>query len=141
MHLQLITLQGVSVDTDIYELMAPTAAGDIGVFPGHEPLVTLASPGALVVRYEKTDKDNELEYFAISGGIIEITQESIRVLVDEADRGDDIIEAESKAALERALKMKREAKSQVELDKASQLIDRTLIRLRVAELHNRRRHH
>jgi len=141
MHLQLITLQGVSVDTDIYELMAPTAAGEIGVFPGHEPLVTLASPGALVVRYEKADKDTELEYFAISGGIIEINPDAIRVLVDEADRGDDIIEAESKAALERALKMRSEAKNQVELDKASQLVDRHLVRLRVAELHHRRRHH
>jgi F-type H+-transporting ATPase subunit epsilon len=141
MHLQLITLQGVSVDTDIYELMAPTAAGEIGIFPGHEPLVTLAAPGALVVRYEKSDKDNELEYFAISGGVIEVNPDSIRVLVDEADRGDDITEAESKEALERALKMKSEAKNQVELDKASQLVDRSIIRLRVAELHHRRRHH
>jgi F-type H+-transporting ATPase subunit epsilon len=139
MHLQLITLQGVSVDTDIYELTAPTAAGEIGVFPGHEPLVSLAASGVLVVRYHKNDKDSELDYFAISGGIIEINPDSIRVLVDEADRGDDIIEAESKEALERALKMKREATSQVELDKASQLIDRSTVRLHVAELHRRRR--
>lgn len=141
MHLQLITLQGVSVDTDIYELMAPTAAGDIAVFPGHEPLVTLAAPGALAVRYEKSDKDTELEYFAISGGVIEIGADSIRVLVDEAARGDEITEAESKEALERALKMKSEAKNQVELDKASQLIDRSTVRLRVAELNHRRRRH
>ena len=139
MHLQLITLQGVSVDTDIYELMAPTAAGEIGVFPGHEPLVTLAAPGALVVRYEQKDKDTELDYFAISGGVIEINPDSIRVLVDEADRGDTITESEAKAALDRAQKMKSEAKNQVELDKASQLIDRSIVRLRVAELHRRRR--
>ena len=139
MHLQLITLQGVSVDTDIYELMAPTAAGEIGVFPGHEPLVTLAAPGALVVRYEQKDKDTELDYFAISGGVIEINPDSIRVLVDEADRGDAITESEAKAALDRAQKMKSEAKNQVELDKASQLIDRSIVRLRVAELHRRRR--
>ena len=101
MHLQLITLSGVSVDKDIYELMAPTAAGDIAVFPGHEPLVTLAAPGALAVRTNKGDKDEALDYFAISGGVIEIKPDSIRVLVDEADQGDDIVEAESKAALER----------------------------------------
>ncbi len=141
MRLQLITLQGVSVDTDIYELSAPTASGEIGVFPGHEPLVTLAAPGALVVRYEKKDKDADLEYFAISGGVIEINPESIRVLVDEADRGDDITEAEAKEALERAQKMKGDAQNQVDLDKASQLIDRSIVRLRVAELHHRRRHH
>jgi len=141
MHLQLITLQGVTIDTDIYELMAPTTAGDIAVFPGHEPLVTMASPGALVVRYEKTDKEDDLDYFAIGGGVIEVNPDSIRVLVDEADYGDDIIEAESKAALDRALKMRDEAKNQVDLDKAHQLIDRHTVRLRVAELHHRRRHH
>lgn len=141
MHLQLITLQGVTVDTDVYELMAPTAAGEIAVFPGHEPLVTLASPGALAVRYKKGDKDTEIDYFAISGGVIEVNAATIRVLVDEADHGADITEAESKAALERALQMKGEAKNQVELEKATQLVDRSMVRLRVAELHHRRRHH
>lgn len=141
MHLQLITLQGVSVDTDIYELMAPTAAGEIAVYPGHEPLVTLAAPGALAVRYEKNDRDEELEFFAVSGGVIEIAPDSIRVLVDEADRGSEITEAEAKAALERAEKLRGEATNQVELEKATQLIDRSMVRLRVAELQHRRRHH
>ncbi len=139
MHLQLITLQGVSVDTDIYELMAPTAAGEIAVFPGHEPLVTLAAPGALAVRYNKGDIEEKLDYFAITGGVIEINPDSIRILVDEADHGADIVEAESKAALDRAMKMKSEAKNQVEIDKASELIDRSMVRLRVADLHRRRR--
>lgn len=139
MHLQLITLNGVRVDQDIYELMAPTAAGEIAVFPGHEPLVTLAVSGALAVRNDKKDRDTDLEYFAISGGIIEINPDSIRVLVDEADHGEDIIEAESQAALERALKLRDEAKDQVELEKATQLIDRHSVRLQVANLHRRRR--
>ncbi len=141
MHLQLITLQGVSVDTDIYELIAPTAVGEIAVFPGHEPLVTLAAPGALAVRYEKSDKDTELEYFAVSGGVIEINPDGVRVLVDEADRGDDITETEAKSALERAQKLRGEAKNQVDIEKATQLIDRSMVRLRVAELHHRRRRH
>lgn len=139
MHLQLITLKGISVDQDIYELIAPTAAGEIGIFPGHEPLVTLAVSGALTVRHDKKDRDDELEYFAISGGVIEINPDSIRVLVDEADHGEDIIEAESQTALERALKLRDEAKDQVELEKAMQLIDRHQVRLRVADLQRRRR--
>lgn len=139
MHLQLITLQGIRVDQDIYELIAPTSTGEIAVFPGHEPLVTLAVPGALAVRHKKEDRDEALEYFAISGGVVEITQTAVRVLVDEADHGSDIIEAESKAALQRALKQRDEAGSQVELDKAMQLIDRHQVRLRVADLNRRRR--
>jgi F-type H+-transporting ATPase subunit epsilon len=139
MHLQLITLTGVSLDTDIYELMAPTTAGDIAVFPGHEPLVTMAAPGALAVRHAKGDADSELEYFAITGGIIEINQTSIRVLVDEADNGDSIVEADAKSALERAMKLRDNAKDQVEIDKATQLISRQQVRIHVADLQRRRR--
>ncbi|MBC7565197.1 ATP synthase F1 subunit epsilon [Candidatus Saccharibacteria bacterium] len=139
MHLQLITLTGVRVDQDIYEITAPTAAGLISVFPGHEPLVSVAVPGALAVRYKKGDADTALEYFAISGGVIEINQTAVRVLVDEADHGEDIIEAESQAALDRALKLKGEAKSQVDLDHAKELIDRHTVRLQVAGLRRRKR--
>ena len=139
MHLQLITLHGVRVDQEIYELIAPTSTGEIAIFPGHEPLVTLAVPGALAVRHKKEDRDESLEYFAISGGVLEIAQKSIRVLVDEADHGEDIIEAESRAALERAIKQRDESEDQVEIDKAMELIDRHQVRLRVAHLQRRKR--
>lgn len=138
MNLQLITLLGTKVDQEAYEVMIPTADGEIGVFPGHEPLVSLAIPGAITVRYNKADPDSKLDYFAISGGVVEIKQDLVRVLVDEADHGDDIVESESKAALERAMAMRDNAKDQVELEKAHQLVDRHAVRLKVADL--RRRH-
>jgi F-type H+-transporting ATPase subunit epsilon len=138
MNLELITLLGKKVDQEVYEIMLPTADGEISVFPGHEPLVTIAVPGAIAVRHKKTDPDSELDYFAISGGVIEISPDKMRVLVDEADHGDDIIEAESKAALDRAIAMRDSAKNQVELEQAHQLVDRHSVRLKVADL--RRRH-
>lgn len=141
MNLQLITLLGKKVDQEVYEVMLPTAAGDIAVFPGHEPLVTIAVPGAIAVRYKKADPDGLLEYFAISGGVAEIDQQKVRILVDEAEHGEDIVEAESKAALERAIKLRDSAENQVELEKAHQLVDRHMVRLKVADLHRRRRHH
>jgi len=139
MKLELVTLLGTKVDQEAYEVMLPTADGEIAVFPGHEPLVSIAVPGAIAVRYKKGDGDDQLDYFAISGGIIEVSGEKVRVLVDEADHGDDIIESESRAALERAIEMRDNAKDQVELEKAHQLVDRHAVRLKVADL--RRRHH
>ncbi len=138
MKFQLVTLTGSKVDQDVYEVILPTAAGEIAVFPGHEPLVGVAIPGAIAVRSSKGDADSKLEYFAVSGGVIEITPDSIKVLVDEADNADEIVESEAKAALERAMKLKSSAKNQVELEKASQLVDRHAVRLKVADL--RRRH-
>lgn len=136
MNLELVTLLGTKVDTEVYEVILPTHDGEIAVFPGHEPLVTLAVPGAIAVRHAKGDED--LEYYAISGGVIEVNQRQVRVLVDEAEHGDDIIEAESQAALNRALEMQQNATGQVELEQAHQLVDRHAVRLRVAELHRRR---
>lgn len=139
MRLQLVSLTGVQLDAEVYEVQLPTKAGPIGVFPGHEPLVTVAVSGAIAVRYKKSDPESAIEYFAVSGGVIEVTPDLIKVLVDEADRGDDIIESESKIALEKALALQKNAKNTVELEKATQLVDRHQVRLNVAGLRRRRR--
>lgn len=139
MKLELVTLAGIKVDEEVYEVMLPTAAGPIAVFEDHEPLVSVAIPGAISVRYKRGDSDDKLEYFAVSGGVIEITGKRVRVLVDEADHGDDIVEAESKAALQKALDMQKNAKTSVELEKATELVDRHQVRLNVAGLRRRQR--
>lgn len=139
MKLQLVTLTGTKVDEEVYEVVVDTVAGPIGIFPDHEDLVTLAKNGVVRVRRKKTDHDDQMELFAISGGIVEVSKQQVRILVDEADHGDDIIEAETQAALDRALKLRDNAKNQVELEKAHQLVDRHAVRLKVAGL--RRRHH
>ena len=139
MKFELVTLMGVQLDQEVYEVQLPTESGPISVFPAHESLVTIAVPGVIAVRHNKADSDEELEFFAISGGVIEITNSSVRVLVDEADHGDDIIEAESKAALERALELRDNASDQVELEQATALIDRHQVRLNVAGLRRRKR--
>ena len=131
----------MKIDQDVYEVVIPTVDGEISVFPDHEPLITVAKSGAVTVRYEKTHGVQELEYFAISGGVVEITGPSVRILVDEADHGEDIVEAETQAALDRAVQMRDEAQDQIELEKAHQLIDRHMVRLKVADLHRRRRSH
>jgi F-type H+-transporting ATPase subunit epsilon len=137
MKLQLITLRGLKMDDDVYEVMLPTAEGEIAVYPGHEPLVTLAVPGIIRVRRKKNDLNEALEYFATNGGVAEIDTTGLRILVDEAESSDDLVTAEVEAALKRAEEQKSSAKDQVELDKAQALIDRHAVRLKVAGL---RRH-
>lgn len=139
MKLELITLTGAKLQEEIYEVILPTADGPIGVFKGHMPLVTLAVPGVVSVRRRPSDSDDKLEHFATNGGIIEISNDLVRVLVDEADHADEIHEDEARKALQRAHALKKDAKDKVALDNAQTLIDRHAVRLKVAEL--RRRHH
>jgi F-type H+-transporting ATPase subunit epsilon len=138
-HLQLVTLNGVKFDGEVSEVMLPTLDGQIGVLTDHMPLITVATDGVISVRKNPKDSDLQMENFAAHGGVIEISHNTLRVLVDEADNGDEINEAEAQKALERAKKMKLEAKDQTSLENAQKLMDRQAVRLKVAELHRHRR--
>ena len=125
-HLQLITLSGIKFDDDVYEVLLPTLEGQIGVLPGHMPLISVATNGVISVRRLPTDIDLAMEHYATNGGVIEVVDDTLRVLVD------------AEAAHQRALKLKAEAKDQVSLEHAQELLDRTAVRLQVAGLKHRR---
>lgn len=137
-HFQLVSLSGTKFDDDVYEVVLPTLDGEIGVLQDHMPLVSVATTGVIFVRRNAKDSDREREFFATNGGVIEVSGNKLRVLVDEADHADDISQAEAEAAHERALQMKAEAKDEVSLEHAQQLVDRQAVRLHVANL--KRRH-
>lgn len=137
-HFQLVALTGTKFDSDVYEVVLPTMDGEIGVLQDHMPLVSVAKTGVIMVRKEARDADRDREFFAISGGVIEVSNNKLRVLVDEADSADDINEAEARAAMERAQTMKSEATDEVSLEHAQQLVDRHAVRIQVAGL---KRHH
>lgn len=135
---QLVSITGSKFDEEVYEVVLPTVDGQIGVLAHHMPLVSVVTNGAVMIRKNKTDTDREREFFATNGGVIEVSDNVLRVLVDEADNAEDINESEAAAALERAKKMQAEAKDQISLDHAQGLVDRQSVRLQVASL--KRRH-
>lgn len=137
-HFQLVAISGKKFDEDVYEVILPTLDGEIGVLQDHMPLISVADTGVIAVRRSPKDSDAQREFFATSGGAIEVENNTLRVLVDEADHTDDINEAEAQKALDRAQKMKAEAKDQVSLEHAQALVDRHAVRLQVAGL--KRRH-
>lgn len=138
---QLVALSGTKFDDEVYEVVLPTLDGEIGVLTDHMPLVSVATDGAIMVRRNQRDTDREREFFAISGGAIDVTNNVLRVLVDDADHADDINEAEAQAAIERAKHMKAEAKDQVSLEHAQAIVDRSSTRLQVAGLKRRHQKH
>lgn len=138
MRLQLVTLEGVEYSEEAYSITLPTAAGEITVYPGHEPLISILIPGVVSVRKSKNDPDQLIEHFATYGGVLEIGHDGVRVLVDEADSADEVNAQEAEKALDAAKKLKADAKNSVDLNKAQELIDRHAVRLQVASI--KRRH-
>ena len=80
-----------------------------------------------------------MEHYAIDSGIIEIANDTVRVLVDEADKDSEVSAKEAEEALARAKKLRADAKDQVSLEKAQSLVDRQTSRLKIAELRRRSR--
>lgn len=137
MNFELVTLDGVKFQAQAYSVIVPTADGQITLLAHHEPLLSLLVPGIITIRRNRTDPDYHLEHYATYGGVLEVTKNGARVLVDEATHGDEVNEAEVKKAHDEALRLRKEAKTQIELDKAQALIDRHAIRLEVAQLRRR----
>lgn len=136
---ELVTLSGTKLKEEVYEVRLPTPDGEIGVFKDHMPLVSIATPGIIKVRPKANTPTDMMELYATNGGVIEITDNHVRVLVDEADHSSEINEAEAQKAHEAARKLHANAKDRQSLDKAQAGLDRTTTRLKLAELRRHRR--
>ena len=83
----------------------PGEQGELGILPGHAPLITRIRPGTVRIKME--DGDEELLF--VAGGILEVQPGGVSVLADTAIRGKDLDEAkvnEAKRLAEQALESK-----------------------------------
>ncbi len=94
----------VSVEREVWsgrarEVVARTTEGDIGILPGHAPLLgQLADGGTVRVLLAE---GGEL-VAAVHGGFLSVTDEGVTVLAEVAELAEDIDAARARAALERA---------------------------------------
>ena len=77
---------------------APAVMGEVGIAPGHTPLISPLKPGE--VRLDMGD--GKEEFFFISGGILEVQPHVVTVLSDTAIRANDLNEAAALEAKKRA---------------------------------------
>jgi F-type H+-transporting ATPase subunit epsilon len=136
---ELITLSGAKFAGEVYEVLLPTMDGRIGVLDHHMPLISVATNGVISIRRKSTDRDDYMEHYATNGGVIEVKDNVLRVLVDEADHEDEINEAEVQKAINEAQRLKTEAKDRVSAEQAQSIIDHHQARLHVAGLRRRKR--
>lgn len=114
-----IQVEVVSAEESIFSgpakfVALPGEVGELGILPGHVPLITRIKPGA--VRIEKAD--GEEEFVFVAGGILEVQPKCVTVLSDTAIRGKDLDEAKANEARRAAEEALKNAKSEVDLAKA-----------------------
>lgn len=68
-------------------IVVPTVTGELGIYPKHEPIMSLVRPGALKVSQIGS---NEEVFVAVSGGILEVQPNKVTILADVAIRSNDM---------------------------------------------------
>ncbi|MFO7747065.1 MAG: F0F1 ATP synthase subunit epsilon [Orrella sp.] len=89
----------------------PGESGELGVLPGHTPLITRVRPGT--VKIVMTD-DTEESIF-VAGGLLEIQPNHVTVLSDTAIRAADLDEAKAEEARRQAEETLRNAKDKTDI--------------------------
>ncbi|MBP0629799.1 MULTISPECIES: F0F1 ATP synthase subunit epsilon [Cupriavidus] len=114
-----ILVDVVSAEASIFSGQAkfvalPGESGELGILPGHTPLITRIQPGA--VRIEKEDGSEEFVF--VAGGILEVQPKHVTVLADTAIRGGDLDEAKAQEAKRAAEELMQNQNSDLDLARA-----------------------
>jgi F-type H+-transporting ATPase subunit epsilon len=105
-----LTLEIVTPEARVYSdtidaVVIPTVEGEVGILPGHSPLLTQVEHGEL-----RVTKGNEVTWLAVSGGFAEIEGDRVHILAEYAISEAKIDEHAVEAALKRAENELSEAK-------------------------------
>lgn len=114
-------------------VVIPAHDGELGILADHAPLVAQLQPGEIRMRNgERTD------YFAISGGFVEVQDNHVSIMAETAEMAHDIDLERARQAAERAKAAMRAPGPELDLAQTEMALRRALARLRAVESVRRR---
>ncbi|QGH36335.1 F0F1 ATP synthase subunit epsilon [Gracilibacillus salitolerans] len=113
---------------DSFEMVSCKAeSGELGILPGHIPLVAPLSISAVRLKGENPQR------IAVSGGFLEVRPDKVTILAQSAERPDDIDIERARAAKERAERRLQAKQDEIDFRRAELALKRALNRIDVIE--------
>jgi F-type H+-transporting ATPase subunit epsilon len=129
------TLDNTVFDDTVDSITLPGEAGEFGVLHGHSPLITPLTLGEI-----RAKKNGEEFYMAVSGGMVEVRANLVRVLADQAERADEIDEKLAEDAKKRAEKVMADTRTDDEsFAMAEAELKQSLLRIKIVRKHRSRK--
>ena len=135
MQCEIVSAEKELFSGEIEMLSARGTIGELGIKPGHAPLLTGIQPGTVILRLA----DGTEEIFFASGGFLEIQPGFVTVLADVAARAEDLDEAQAEEARQAAEKAQSEAAAAQDFSLAAARLAEAVAQQRVLEELRRRK--
>ncbi|NIG98651.1 MAG: F0F1 ATP synthase subunit epsilon [Serratia symbiotica] len=129
-HLDVVSAEKQMFSGLVQKIQVTGSEGELGIFPGHAPLLTAIKPGMVHI----VNQYGEEEFIYLSGGVLEVQASLVTVLADTAIRGTDLDEARSLEARYKAEEHIRNSHGDVDYAQASAELAKAIAKLRVIEL-------
>jgi F-type H+-transporting ATPase subunit epsilon len=133
-ELIVVTPQRQLLREKVASVQLPGASGELGILPGHAPLITELGNGELSYR---ASSGGEPVALAVLSGFAEVLPDRVTVLAETAERPEEIDVERAKKALERAEKRLASSDANVDWDRATVALQRALIRIKVGSYKRR----
>jgi len=124
--LEIVTPETTAYSADVEMVTLPGVDGQLGILPQHVRLMTLLTPGELIVRKAGHD-----DFMAVGEGLVEVTNDRVSIVTNMAIAVDKIDEAAAEEARERAAARLREKISSEEVASVNASLARSLAQLQV----------
>ena len=122
------------LQTQADSVVLPAADGELGILSHHAPLVAQLHAGQIRLRL-----GDKVEYFAVSGGFVEVQNNRVTVMAETAEMAQEIDVERARQAAERAKAELRASSGTVDIAQAQAALLRALARLRAVEAARTRR--
>ena len=128
-----IKISIVSSSEEIYSgeatmVFATGSLGELGIAPGHTPLLTGLAAGPVRVQ-----NGSEEETFFCSGGFVEVQPNAVTILSDTAERADSLDESDALKAKEAAEQSLADQQSTIDYTKAAAQLAEAVARLKTIQ--------
>ncbi|HEY3298814.1 MAG TPA: F0F1 ATP synthase subunit epsilon [Armatimonadota bacterium] len=126
--LEIVSPERITFKKSVASVTVPGSEGSIGILADHAPIMAELVIGEIRIR----DVDGNVTRLATSGGFMEVSQNTVRILADTAERKEDIDLARAEEAKRRAEERLLSQRIDIDRARAEAALKRAIIRLRVA---------
>jgi F-type H+-transporting ATPase subunit epsilon len=128
-HLDIVSAEREIFSGPVEMVVATGELGELGIVPGHAPLLTVLKPGEIRV----TQMGGQPEIYYVSGGILEVQPNCVSVLADAVERADSLDEAVALAAKAQAEEAMADRDAEIDYSVASMELARAIAQIRAIQ--------